>query len=108
MTAPGGRSGLQAERTRLAWQRTALGLFANGTLHLLRHQVPSVLNLVVAVLSVLLALAVIVFGRRRSRELLASPLPEPLAPRRPVLVLGGAVLLLGVLTAAAITAGGSS
>lgn len=65
--------GLQAERTALAWQRTALGM-AVGALVAGRLAVPAfgVGSLLVAVLGLLLAVVVMATSRRRYRAVHAS------------------------------------
>ena len=103
MSGPGqwrGGRGLQPERTALAWQRTTLGLLANGGLFALRSEASgrrSVGDYVVITGLVLLAVAAGVAGQQRER-LLAQPVRPPrLSPRREVLVVGWA--LAGVCAA---------
>ena len=103
MTPGASAPGLQAERTRLAWQRTALGLLGNGVLHLL-GRTPTPLAPAVVTLSALLALAVVVVGQQRSRILLRRPQGQPPPLRAPVLVLGSGIVALGVLTGVGIVA----
>jgi uncharacterized membrane protein YidH (DUF202 family) len=69
--------GLQAERTRLAWDRTALSFATYGALLLHSGHIPGI----VVILS---GFAVLVAGRRRYRRLIArlrrgEPLPPPRA-----------------------------
>jgi uncharacterized membrane protein YidH (DUF202 family) len=93
-------AGLQAERTGLAWSRTSLGVGANALLLAVRevsHGRPGPASLVAA-LALVLALAVALYGRRRTLRLRRAPLPSPLAPDRAVLVLGGSVTVLALLS----------
>lgn len=92
--------GLQAERTGLAWSRTSLGIAANAALLAVREvgRVPLPVALVPAVLALLIAAATAIYGRHRTARLRQGPLPDPLAPRFAVPVLGTAVLVLAVLT----------
>jgi len=98
-----GRSGLQPERTALAWQRTTLGLLANGGLFVLRESDAPLVRLPSLALSgALLTLAIVVafIGRRRERLLSRPELPSRLSPRWEVTVLGwavAAVCLAGVV-----------
>ncbi|MGV0813757.1 DUF202 domain-containing protein [Mycolicibacterium boenickei] len=67
--------GLQAERTSLAWTRTALAVAASGVLVLLRdgHLVGTPVRLAVVGTAALLALGVYCVGARRRRQLLTNP-----------------------------------
>lgn len=94
------QSGLQPERTSLAWQRTSMGFLVNGGLLILREAAqPANVGprLVLAVVALAFALLCTVLGRRRnSRLLTGAPLPTGLAPTREVAVLGWSVVLLGI------------
>lgn len=68
---PVDRPGLQGERTELAWERTALGLFAAAALLLVHHVGPSLARVVVVVSDMAMALLMIGFGRRRGRSIRA-------------------------------------
>lgn len=84
--------GLQSERTRLAWDRTALSFSAFGAL--LVHSGhgttrPAVLGLGIAV--VCCGFAIYVLGRRRYRRLVASLHDGDTAPRPRALAVVGVV-----------------
>ncbi|GAA4813864.1 hypothetical protein GCM10023200_59520 [Actinomycetospora chlora] len=98
-------AGLQAERTGLAWSRTSLGVGANAVLLAVREVTHerSVPSLVLAAAAAVLAVAVALYGRARTRRISRSPLPSPLAADRAVPLLGGAVALLALLTGAVLT-----
>lgn len=98
MTDPG----LPAERTVLSWRRTAVGLTANGVLHLVRNPLESPLGLAAAALAAVLTGAVLVVSRQRGRELERPPFPVPLARGRTVVALGLGMTALAVISAAAI------
>jgi uncharacterized protein DUF202 len=87
------RPGLQAERTRLSWERAALAAVVNGALLLLRHGRgwPVVAP---AAFGLALALTLTVVGLRRGRRIARDPHPGP--ARRPVLVSGGATAVFGI------------
>ena len=62
--------GLQAERTTLAWERTALALLANGVLLLLQHVRDTGWSaLPVSAAGIVLAVACVVLGTRRGRRI---------------------------------------
>ena len=92
--------GLQAERTLLAWERTAVGLLVTAALLALRS-VPSLraADLAPAALALLLALAVALIGRLRARRVVSAPDHVPAAGGS-VLLAGGGVVVLGLLTLA--------
>lgn len=92
--------GGQAARTALSWNRTSLGLWANGGLLLIRRP-PSThapLDLILAVLEFGLALAVGLVARRRVRALRRDPLTQPVAARRQLLALGWTVAGISLAT----------
>lgn len=87
---PPRRPGLQAERTQLSWERSALGFLIGGTIPLLKEGGPlEVARGVLAVVAVVLALLVVVLGRVRARQTYGRSVVAP--PRTEVLVLGCAV-----------------
>ena len=92
-----GQRGLQPERTALAWQRTTLGLLANGGLFALRSigtSSPRPASVVLAVALFVLALAVAVVGWWRERVLARTMLPAGLRPAREVAVIGWLVVVV--------------
>ncbi|WP_018333160.1 DUF202 domain-containing protein [Actinomycetospora chiangmaiensis] len=93
-------AGLQAERTGLAWSRTSLGVAGNAVLLAAREfgHLEVSLALVPAGLALLIAVATALYGRHRTRVLRHAPLPSPLAAARAVPLLGGAVVLLAVVS----------
>ncbi|OLP01860.1 hypothetical protein BVU76_13015 [Mycolicibacterium porcinum] len=91
--------GLQAERTALAWTRTALAIAASGVLVLVRdgHLLGSPVRLAVVGAAAALAAAVYTLGAHRRRQLLAHPRHCAVAGRRYVPVVGAAVIVEGGL-----------
>lgn len=95
-----GESGMQAERTRLAWSRTALGVLANAALLAVREvgaARPSAAMIAVA-LAAVVALATIVVGWQRSLVLRRVPLSTRLAPTLAVPLIGWSVVVLAVVS----------
>lgn len=107
--ARGELPGLQAERTLLAWERTALGLLANGALLMLRGTEGAGLAILLpaggALALAVLAAVVGLWRRRRIAHSLldGSDHPETVpAPATEVLLLGAGVTALSVLAIAII------
>ena len=90
------QDGTQAERTALAWDRTALAVLGNGPLLLVREvRAAGTLALVAAAVALVAALVVGVLGRRRARSL-RRPGGTTAPAVRPLTVAGAAVTAVGV------------
>lgn len=96
-----GDSGLQAERTTLAWTRTSFALMANGALLTIRdlHGAAGLAGVVPPVLAAVVAGCTYVIALQRQWTLQRRPLPTRITPRRDVHILGFTVLLLILVTA---------
>ena len=71
------RPGLQAERTQLSWERTAIGFLAGGAIPLFREGGPLAFGRTsLAILAVLLALLVVWLGYVRAKRLRKPPKAE--------------------------------
>jgi uncharacterized membrane protein YidH (DUF202 family) len=102
-----GDAGLQAQRTSLAWTRTSLAVLANGAL-LMAHDIAdhrAGFGLAAGVIAVLVALLTYVIGLRRQRILAREPLPQRITPHTEVLVVTAAVLVLVIVSVAALLVG---
>jgi uncharacterized membrane protein YidH (DUF202 family) len=97
--------GLQAERTALAWTRTSFAVLANGALLTLRdfHSHSGPLRFLGAGLAVTFALSTYLISARRHRTLGSLPLPNRIAPRREVHLVGMSVLTLTLVSALALS-----
>ena len=97
------RTGLQAERTLLSWERTALGLLANGALLMLRGTgLTGPLILFPAGAALVLSVIATVIGLHRRRQIGTGADGTVAAPSIEVLVLGAGVTTVGLLTLVAI------
>ncbi len=93
--------GLQAERTLLSWDRTALGLLGTSALLLFRdaHSLGTA-RLVLAGAALLLAVLCALAGRRRAKQIGRPGTATVPAARLEVAVLGTSVAALGVVVIA--------
>ncbi|MEH3128922.1 MAG: DUF202 domain-containing protein [Mycolicibacterium neoaurum] len=110
--SPPEKPGLQAERTLLSWERSALGFVAGGALLIIRQHGPfGAGRALLALIATGLALSVLAVGWRRSR-LLNSRAPGQTrvpAPQAEVMWIGTAtvvfaIVILGALVASALFA----
>lgn len=97
--------GLQAERTSLAWERTALALLVNGTLLLLGHLRGTGWSaLPVSVVGLVLAVVCAVLGARRARRIRSG---GSVAVARTTIVVTGVAVLIFCLAVMAVLVGGA-
>jgi uncharacterized membrane protein YidH (DUF202 family) len=95
-------SSLPAERTVLAWTRTSFAFLANGVLLSVKdlHGI-SLGSLLPAGLAIAAASCSYLIALQRQRTLGRRPGPTQISPRRPVYIVGIAMLTLIVVTAVA-------
>lgn len=91
--------GLQAERTALAWTRTALAIAAAGVLVLVRdgHLLGNPVRLAVVGAAATLAASAYTLEAHRRQQLLARPRDCAASGRRYVPAVGAAVIIEGAL-----------
>ena len=102
MNADPATAGLQAERTQLSWERTAIGFLAGGAIPLLRAGGPlAVGRTMLAITAVVLALMVIWLGHARAKRISTGEkvVPAPLLEARLLgwATAGFAALIVGLL-----------
>lgn len=95
-TVPAEPAGLQAERTDLAWARTALAFLVNSGLLLVHRRLmdTGAAGALASGLAIVLLLFALYMSRRRRRILEIRPLPNDLdQPCGPLLLAGGTAAL---------------
>ena len=91
MTPRPEKPGLQAERTQLSWERSALSFLVAGALPLFGQGALDDGRIVLPAVGALLAILVVWLGRRRTRRLM-------IVPRVEVVLLGWATAGFAALT----------
>ncbi len=76
MTPRPEKPGLQAERTQLSWERSALAFLVAGALPLFGQGPLDVGRTVLPVVGAVLAILAVWLGRRRARSVMAEPKAE--------------------------------
>lgn len=89
---------MQAERTAIAWTRTALSFAANGVLLLTRtlHEAAGPMGFALVAIAFGLAALTAAEGVRRRRALAATRPPPPVTTR-PLGLIGGGIVVLAAL-----------
>ena len=88
--------GLQAQRTALAWTRTAFAVLGNGALLMVHYLAEGKGGFGLVAVSAAAATAIVVFaiGVRRQKALRTTPLPRRIAPVVEAYVVTTGVLIL--------------
>jgi uncharacterized membrane protein YidH (DUF202 family) len=102
-TATGDPPTLPADRTALAWTRTSFAFLANGALLLIKNLHGSLgpTGFIPAFLAAAVALGTYVIAWQRQQTLQHHPIPTRITPRRPVYIIGIAVMVLIIVTTVA-------
>jgi hypothetical protein len=97
MPSQGEKPGLQAERTQLSWERTAISFLVAGALPLLGRGPLDDGRIALPVAGALLAVLVVWLGRRRAHRFTVAPKAEILLLGCATAGFAGLILMVGVL-----------